>query len=77
MGDMHTLKIEDHQAIPWEHFRDAIEASWEMNFGVIEQRRDEECIVAPEPGSDVIVAEILGVSTDTLISTMKMAGKED
>jgi hypothetical protein len=43
----------------------------------IEQKRYEECSVAPGPRNDVMVGEILGVWTDSLIAVLKTVGKEN
>jgi hypothetical protein len=73
----HMLEVEGHQAVAWEHFRDYIQASGEMKFRVVEQKRYEECAVAPGPDSDVIVAVVLIAWTETLTRTLKVSGKED
>jgi hypothetical protein len=49
----------------------------EMVYTAIEQKRYEECSVVPGPDNDVIVAIVLVISTDTLVTTLKMSGKED
>jgi hypothetical protein len=43
----------------------------------VEQKRFEECLVAPWPENDVIIASVLVVSFHILIATLKSAGKRD
>jgi hypothetical protein len=44
---------------------------------MVEQKRHEECSVAPSPDNDVIVGSVLIIWTDHVITMMKIAGKED
>jgi hypothetical protein len=52
-------------------------ARGETRVAVVEQKCYEECTAAPAPDADVIVAAVLVVWTDTLITTLKMVRKED
>jgi hypothetical protein len=49
----------------------------ESGIGAIEMKRYEACSVSPAPDSHMIVAAVLVTWTDSLITTVKMAGKED
>jgi hypothetical protein len=71
-ADKAMLTVDHLQAVPWEHFKECTEALGEMMIGAVEMMRFEECTVAPGPGNDVIVASVLVVWTETIISTMKL-----
>jgi hypothetical protein len=49
----------------------------EMMLEAVEQKLYEECSVAPGPGNDVIVAEVLVIWSESLITVLNVAGKED
>jgi hypothetical protein len=49
----------------------------EMRVGAVEMKCYDVCSVAPAPDSDLIVAEVVVIWYDTMIATLKVAGKED
>jgi hypothetical protein len=67
-ADKHMLKIENVSVRSWRIL---------VRIGAVEMRRYEECTASPAPDNDVIVAAVLAVWTDTLISTLKVTAKED
>jgi hypothetical protein len=69
--DKHMLTARDLQHVSWEHFMACIEGRGEMMVAVVEQKRHKEGTVAPGPDNDVIVAAVLVVWTDTLITTVE------
>jgi hypothetical protein len=64
-------------AAAWEGFGLMIAERGEMRIGAAEMRRHEVCTVAPAPDNDVIVAAVVVAGSQTLISTLKFAAKED
>jgi hypothetical protein len=76
-GDKYMLAIDVHQAVPCEQFRNLIFESGETRFAAVEQKRYEERSAVPGPGNDVIVAAVLVVWSDTMITTLKGASKGD
>jgi hypothetical protein len=75
--DKHMLGIEVHQAVSWVHFGDYAEEQGGSKFDAIEQKRHEECTVAPGPGNDVIMAAISAMWRETPVTSWKVSGKED
>jgi hypothetical protein len=76
-ADQHMLGIEGKRPVPWEQFTEIIRTEGGPKYTAIEQKRHEERSVAPGPGNDVMVAEILAIWTDTLVVTLKMASSGD
>jgi hypothetical protein len=72
-----VLGVEAHQTVSWEQFKDIIADTGGVKYGVVEQKRYEECTVARDPDNDVIVAAVLVTWTETLIMTLKVARKDD
>jgi hypothetical protein len=55
-ADEHMLNIECFQPVPWKHFGGL--AAHRGEFGIIEQRRFDECSVVPGPDNDGIVGRL-------------------
>jgi hypothetical protein len=63
--------IEGRYPVTWEMFQENLKTNGERVFTAIEQKRIEECSVAPGPSNDVIVGSVLVIWTDTMITTLK------
>jgi hypothetical protein len=63
--------IEVERPVPWMQFKEMIA------YGVVEQKTYGECTGTPHPDKDDIVASVLVIWTESLITTMNVAEKED
>jgi hypothetical protein len=54
-----------------EEFKENLRTNGEHMFTAIEQKRYEECSVAPWPSNDVIIGSVLAIWTDTVNTTLK------
>jgi hypothetical protein len=72
-AEQHMFGIELKFPVTWEKFKENLTTNGEHTFTVIEQKRYDECSVAPGRGNDVIVGSVLVISTDTMITTLKAA----
>jgi hypothetical protein len=63
--------IPDKCPVPWSEFQDAISRTAETSFIAPEQKRYEECLVAPGRGNDVLIGAVLVVWSNSVISVMK------
>jgi hypothetical protein len=69
--DKHMIGIEGLDPGLWEQFRPLVERKSETEFGIVEQRRFEECLVVLGPDNDVMVGSTLVVWSPSLISAYK------
>jgi hypothetical protein len=63
--------IPDKHPVPWSEFEGAISRTGETAFFALEQKRYEECSVAPSPGNDAVVGAGLVLWSNSVISVMK------
>jgi hypothetical protein len=67
--------IDGKRALPWEGFKEYFRLNDEFGHTAIEQKRYEECETAPGPNNEVIVASVLVIWSDNVITTWKRTGK--
>jgi hypothetical protein len=76
-ADQHIFNIPNKEPVQWSEFEDAIRRTGETAFVALEQKRYEECSVAPGPGNDVIVGTVLVVWSDPVITVAKQSVYND
>jgi hypothetical protein len=69
--------IEGKRPVSWEQFKEELRTNGEHFFTAIDQQRHEDCSIPPGPGNDVIVAPVLVIWTDTMITTLKTSSIGD
>jgi hypothetical protein len=76
-ADRHMLNFEGITPFPWEQSMEVARLGYDKVFGILEQRRVEECAVPPSPDNDVIIGVALVVWCAHHVSVLKMFGQQD